>query len=71
MDWWTKIRLGESIEESSKRGILRREGISRETLKKISAHPEPPGYRPKEPRHKCFDLCFARPFYCQSPKKEL
>jgi transposase len=52
MDWWTKIRLEVSREESSKREILRREGISWETLKKILAHPEPPGYRLKEPRPK-------------------
>ena len=52
MDWWTKIRLEVSREESSKRGILRREGISWDTLKKILAHPEPPGYRLKEPRPK-------------------
>ena len=43
MDWWTKIRLEVSREESSKREILRREGISWETLKKILAHPEPLG----------------------------
>ncbi len=56
MDWWTKIRLEVSREESSKRGILRREGISwetlKKTLKKIMAHPEPPGYRLKEARPK-------------------
>jgi len=52
MDWWTKIRLEVSREESSKREILRREGISWDTLKKILAHPEPPGYRLKEARPK-------------------
>jgi len=52
MDWWTKIRLEVSREESSKREVLRREGISWETLKKILAYPEPPGYRLKEPRPK-------------------
>ena len=52
MDWWTKIRLEVSREASSKREILRREGISRETLKKILAHSEPPGYQLKEPRLK-------------------
>ena len=52
MDWWTKIRLEVSREESSKREILRREGISWEMLKKILSHPEPPGYRLKEPRPK-------------------
>ena len=41
-----------SREESSKREILRREGIYWGTLKKILAHPESPGYRLKEPRPK-------------------
>ncbi len=50
MDWWTKIRLEVLREESSKREILRREGIRWETLKKILKHSEPPGYRLKEPR---------------------
>ncbi|MDH4267484.1 MAG: IS21 family transposase [Deltaproteobacteria bacterium] len=52
MDWWTKIRLEVLREESSKREILRREGIAWETLKKILQHSEPPGYRLKEPRPK-------------------
>ena len=52
MDWWTKIRLEVSREESSKREILRREGIGWDTLKKILRHPEPPGYRLQEPRPK-------------------
>ena len=52
MDWWTKIRLEVSREESSKREVLRREGIGWDTLKKILRHTEPPGYRLKEPRPK-------------------
>jgi transposase len=52
MDWWTKIRLEVSRGERKKREILRREGISWETLKKILVYPEPPGYRLKEPRPK-------------------
>jgi hypothetical protein len=52
MDWWTKIRLEVSREESSKREVLRREGIGWDTLKKILAHPKPPGYCLKEPRSK-------------------
>ena len=52
MEWWTKIRLEVSREESSKREILRREGIGWDTLKKILTHPEPPGYCLKEPRPK-------------------
>lgn len=52
MDWWTKIRLEVSREESSKREVLRREGIGWDTLKKILKHSEPPGYRLQEPRPK-------------------
>jgi len=52
MDWWTKIRLEVSREESSKREILRRERIGWETLKKILEYSEPPGYRLKEPPSK-------------------
>ena len=52
MDRWTRIRLEVLRGESKKREILRREGIHWETLKKILAHPEPPGYRLKEPRSK-------------------
>ncbi len=51
-DWWTKIRLEVSREESSKREVLRREGMGWDTLKKILRHAEPPGYRLKEPRPK-------------------
>jgi len=36
MDWWTKIRLEVLREGKSKREILRREGISWETLKEIN-----------------------------------
>jgi transposase len=52
MEWWTRIRLEVLRGESKKREILRREGISWETLRKILAHPEPPGYHLKEPRPK-------------------
>jgi transposase len=52
MDWWTKIQLEVLREGNSKREILRREGISWETLKKILEYSEPPGYRLKEPRPK-------------------
>ena len=38
MDWWTKIRLEVLRGETSKREILRSEGIHRETLKKILAY---------------------------------
>ena len=52
MDWWTKIRLEVLRGETSKREILRREGIHWETLKKILEHSEPPGYRIETPRPK-------------------
>ncbi len=45
MNWWTKIRLEVLRGETSKREILRREGIHWETLKKILENSEPPGYR--------------------------
>jgi transposase len=52
MEWWRGIRLEVLRGESSKRGILRREGIHWETLKKLLEHSEPPGYRMKHPRPK-------------------
>ncbi len=52
MDWWTKIRFEVLRGETSKREILRREGIHWETLKKILEHSEPPGYRKENPRPK-------------------
>ena len=52
MEWWTKVRLEVSRGGRKKREIPRSEGIGWETLKKILAHPEPPGYRLKEPRPK-------------------
>ena len=52
MDWWTGIRLEVLREESSKRSVLRREGIHWETLKKILEHSEPPGYRMQSSRPK-------------------
>jgi transposase len=50
MEWWTKIRLEVLRGESSKREVLRREGIHWETLKKILVNPSPPGYQIKQPR---------------------
>ena len=52
MEWWTKIRLEVLRGETSKREILRREGIHWETLKKILEYSEPPGYRRENPRPK-------------------
>jgi len=52
MEWWTKIRLEVLRQESSKREILRREGVHWKTLTKILKYPEPPGYRMKQSRPK-------------------
>ena len=52
MEWWTKVRLEVSRDGKKKREVLRDERIGWETLKKILANPEPPGYRLKEPRPK-------------------
>jgi len=52
MEWWTRVRMEVSREGKKKRKVLRDEGIGWETLKKILAHPEPPGYRLKAPRRK-------------------
>ena len=52
MEWWTKIRLEVLRGESSKREILRREGVHWKTLTKILKYPEPPGYRMKRSRPK-------------------
>jgi transposase len=52
MKWWTEIRLEVLRGETSKREILRREGIHWETLKKVLEHSEPPGYRIERPRPK-------------------
>jgi transposase len=52
MNWWTRIRLEVLRGDTSKREILRREGIHWETLKKILEHSEPPGYRIKQARPK-------------------
>jgi transposase len=50
MNWWTKIRLEVLRGESSKREVLRREGIHWETLKKILNNASPPGYQLHQPR---------------------
>ena len=52
MEWWRNIRLEVLRGETSKREILRREGIHFETLKKILEHSEPPGYRMDKARPK-------------------
>ena len=49
---WKKIRIEVLSGETSKREILRREGIHWETLQKILKYPEPPGYRMTRARPK-------------------
>jgi transposase len=45
MDRWTEIRKKILVEGVSKRQVMEEEGIHWETLKKILAHSQPPGYR--------------------------
>jgi len=45
MEKWTRIRLALREGQTSKRELMRREGIHWDTLQKIQDHPEPPGYR--------------------------
>ncbi|SPD74126.1 PAS modulated sigma54 specific transcriptional regulator, Fis family (modular protein) [uncultured Desulfobacterium sp.] len=49
---WERIRIDLLSGETSKREILRREGIHWETLRKILKYPEPPGYRMTRARPK-------------------
>jgi transposase len=50
MDQWTEIRKKVLVEGVSKRQVLKEEGIHWETLKKILAHSEPPGYQMNQER---------------------
>lgn len=52
MEWWKRIRLEVLRGETSKREILRREGIHWKTLQKILSYSEPPGYQLKDDRTK-------------------
>lgn len=52
MEQWTRIRLALRDGETSKRELMRQEGIHWETLRKIQDHAEPPGYRLDSPRPK-------------------
>ncbi len=45
MDQWTEIRKKILVEGVSKRQVMEEEGIHWETLKKILAHSQPPGYQ--------------------------
>jgi len=52
MKMWEEIRRRVLCEGVSKREILRETGMHWETLEKILAHSEPPGYRQMKPRPK-------------------
>jgi len=52
MEMWRDIRRRVQAEGESKRQICREYGIHFQTLQKILAHPEPPGYRQSTPRAK-------------------
>ncbi len=50
MEDWTKIRQRILVEGISKRQVLRETGMHWQTLEKVLAHSEPPGYRQLQPR---------------------
>ncbi len=50
MDQWTEIRKKILVDGVSKRQVMEEEGIHWETLKKILAHSEPPGYQMSQER---------------------
>jgi len=50
MDQWTEIRKKVLVEGVSKRQVMEEEGIHWETLQKILAHSEPPGYQMNQER---------------------
>lgn len=52
MDKWTEIRRRVLVGGQSKRSVCQEFGIHWDTLVKILAHSEPPGYRQREPRGK-------------------
>ncbi len=52
MELWTEIRRKVLVEGVSKREICRDYKVGWRTLEKILEHPEPPGYRARDPRYK-------------------
>jgi len=50
MEQWSEIRRRVLVEGVSRRQIIRETGMHWETLQKILAHSEPPGYRQRRPR---------------------
>ena len=49
MDIYLRVRRACHVEGMSQRGAARLFGISRETVKKMLLHSEPPGYQRSEP----------------------
>lgn len=52
MEEWTEIRRRVLMEGASKRSVMRATGIHHETLEKVLAYSEPPGYRRTVPYRK-------------------
>ena len=52
MEFWTEVRRQVLVEGLSKRGAVKKYGISWHTLEKILKHQEPPGYQQKQARPK-------------------
>lgn len=52
MEFWKEVRRQVLTGELSQRAALKKYALGWHTLKKILAHPEPPGYRQKQPRPK-------------------
>ena len=45
IDQWARVRRKVLIDGRSKRSVMKDEGLHWETLKKMLAHSQPPGYR--------------------------
>ena len=45
MEQWARVRRKVLVDKQSKRSVMSEEGLHWETLQKMLAHPEPPGYR--------------------------
>jgi len=52
MEFWAEVRRQVLTKELSQRAAMKKYGLGWHTLKKILAHPEPPGYRQKKKRRK-------------------
>ena len=52
MQLWTDVRRFVLVNGGGKREACRQFNIHWDTLQKILAHPEPPGYRQQQPRKK-------------------